>query len=141
MKTLIPFHFLITLILLPFFSLTAFATTNNPQIRICRQLGGTFFVAQTADDEIGFCQFDASVVGALDLMDLKNQNHKVHSIENYENYVPRCAPWGQVETLTVAGQDELQVCHYADNSRIGVATLEAGRLSEENKKFNQALNF
>lgn len=141
MKTLSFIQLICFLIALPFFPISATANNNNPQIRICRQLGGTFFVARSADDEIGFCQFDASVIGALDLMDFKNQNQKLHSIENYENFVPRCSPWGQPETLTVTDNEILHVCHYADDSRIGVATLEAGRLSEENKKFNRALNF
>lgn len=141
MKALTPVQSLFSFLFILLFSNSSFATLNNPQIRICHQLGGTFFVAESADDEIGFCQFDASVIGTLDLLQLKNESQKVHSIENYENQVPRCSPWGQVENLKIDGQSNLQICRYSDNSRIGVATLEAGRLSEDNKKLNKALNF
>ena len=141
MKTLSLIRSLFSVLLVTLFSASSFATLNNPQIRICHQLGGTFFVAESADDEIGFCQFDASVIGTLDLMHLKNESTKVHSIENYENWVLQCSPMGQVEDLKMDGQQNLQVCHYADGSRIGLATLEAGRLADGNKKLNKALNF
>lgn len=154
MKTSINHYFvylLCSFLLFSIHSASSYANTRNPQIRTCRQLGGTFFVARSSEDEIGFCQFDASVIGALDLMLLNNREQKVESIENYQNLVSTCAPSGTVENLQLIGlspgprteqpsNQSLQVCRYPDNSRIGLATLEAGKLAEENKKLNSALN-
>lgn len=139
MKSLGSIYFIFSFFLATLFSFSSRANTANPQIRLCHQQSGVYFVAHNESDEFGFCQFGQAVVGTLELMAFITENQKVQAIENYQNTIPACSPSGQIENLIVDVNNTFQVCHYSDQSRIGLQTLIKGRFDQQNKKLNQVL--
>ena len=107
----------------------------NPQIQICNQLNGQYFVANSENDQLGFCRFGQAFIGTLDLLDL----HKSKAFENYINETTSCSTNGTEETLTTPEGDSIEVCHFKSNSFIGLKTLENGKSNESNQQLNTAL--
>ncbi len=117
----------------------AFAVQKNPQIRTCNLLGGEFVVASTHQDQIGFCQFDKALIGALDLTYFNNNESISQSINNYMKGQNNCDQVGQIETVIVIGGNSLQTCAFADGSYIELGTMIKGKESADNAKLNQVL--
>lgn len=108
---------------------------QNPQIQICNQLNGQYFVANSENDQLGFCRFGQAFIGTLDLLD----THKSKALENYINSSTSCSENGTEETLTTPEGDSVDVCHFKGNSFIGLQTLENGKSDESNQQLNSAL--
>ncbi len=131
MKTLILFTIVLT-------STMALAAQKNPLIRTCNSLGGEFVVANASSDQISFCKFGKSLVGALDLMLFNNKESITQSINSYMKNQNSCG--GQIETMIVLGGNiNYQVCTYPDGSLIELGTLIKGTNSADNDKLNAAL--
>lgn len=123
-----------------FVSSVAFSIQKNPQIITCNTLGGEFLVANTHNDEIGFCQFDKALVGAVDLMIFNDKVSIPQSLNSYMKYQSGCYTPGSIETLfLVGGRGSLQFCAYPDHSYIELGTLIKGPDSLDNEKLNEVL--
>lgn len=107
----------------------------NPQIQICNQLNGQYFVANSESDQLGFCRFGQAFIGTLDLLDLHNSK----ALENYVNETTNCSANGTEETLATPEGDSIEVCHFKGHSFIGLKTLENGKADEGNQQLNTAL--
>lgn len=116
---------------------SVFAIQKNPQIRICHRLGGEFIVAASHNDQIGFCQFDKAIVGAIDLFLFDSKERINQSINSYMKGQTECS--GEIETLIVLDRESLRFCTYPDGSHIELGTLIKGSHSNDNVKLNQAL--
>lgn len=128
------------LFVIVFASSMAFAVQKNPLIRTCNILQGEFVVANSSNDQIGFCRFGKAMVGALDLMLFNNKETITQSINNYMKNQTSCEPQGTIETMIIAGGgDSLQICTYPDGSLIELGTLIKGSNSADNSKLNTAL--
>jgi hypothetical protein len=126
-------------ILLTTLSSFAFSAQKNPLIRACHTLGGDFVVAQTSNDQVGFCQFDKALIGALGLMHFENKEFISQSISTYLKGQTACEPTGVIQTVIILRGESMQVCAYADGSLIELGTLIKGYKSDDNKKLNTAL--
>lgn len=116
---------------------TAIATTN-PQIRACKFFGGEFIAANTAEEQIGLCKFDASLVGSIDILNKDARIEVPLSLYNYKKGIQACTSQNTV-TLTTFEGEEISICHYYDGSVIDIETLSTGKNSYRNKKLNAVL--
>ena len=117
----------------------AFGAQKNPQIRTCNSLGGVYLVASTNNDQVGLCQLDKAIVGALDLTLFNNKEAITQSLNSYMKKQTNCEPAGQIQLITIVGGQSLKVCTYFDSSMIELATQLKGLDSSDNEKLNQAL--
>ena len=118
-------------------SLSQFTFANNPQIQVCENKSGSFFVARSQNDEIGFCRFGQAFIGALDILHLTQQHQITQAVQDYKSGKTSCQ--GDEATLTTPEGDEIQVCQFTDYSFISLDTLKAGLDNSINKKLNKAL--
>jgi len=107
----------------------------NPQIQVCNQLNGQYFVANSENDQLGFCRFGQAFIGTLDLLN----SNKSKALQNYVNGTMSCSENGTAETLMTPEGDSVEVCHFQGNSFIGLKTLENGKSDETNQQLNTAL--
>jgi putative hemolysin len=112
---------------------------NNPQIRICRQLGGEFVAANTDTDQIGLCRFGQAYIGSIDLVRFVDKSSP-DSIETYTNNIQSCEPYAQTKQVQILQGPCLNVCVFSDGSIIESQTLSNGRQNFNNAKLNKALN-
>lgn len=121
-------------------SFSASAVQKNPQIRICNQLNGQFFVAESSVDQFGFCQFGSAAIGTLDLLQLKNEHQLSQAVQSYKSGQTQCQSNGQLSRFQIVGGEEMLVCVFSDGSLILNSTLEAGKNSDANHELNSALD-
>ncbi len=119
-----------------FFSFNVFAF-SNPLRRICLEKKGQFFVTDLNQDQVAACQFDHSVVGALELVYLA-QNLTSESLLNYSQRKTTCVG-NVIQIKTTDDGDFKSVCHYKDGSFIDLESLHSGRDSGQNPELNAAL--
>ncbi len=117
----------------------ASAEIKNPQMRICNQLSGVYYEAGNEVDLYGFCAFDKSSVGTLDLMRFFHQAESVTTLQTYINHVRSCEPFGQITPLTPTDGETEIFCLFADGSMIDSKTLATGISDARNVKLNTAL--
>ncbi len=125
--------------LVTLFALNSGAFQKNPQIRTCNQMEGIYFEAKSDVDLFGFCAFDDSVIGTLDLIRHFNDTADVAAIRTYLNNIKNCEPFGHLVTLTTVEGKTTLFCAFADNSMLDYKTLTTGIYDKRNAKFNLAL--
>lgn len=117
---------------------TAFAVPNtNPQMRECRLSGGTFFTMDLPNDQIGLCQLDSSILGALDLMYARTLGTELRSVAEYKSGPTICTGM-QIQVTNLEGTLVL-ACLYLDGSIIDIGSLITGKDYYKNGKINSAL--
>lgn len=121
-----------------------FTFAQNPQITRCHQSGGQFIVADLywhgQNDQVGFCKFGLSTVGALDVMNFvdSQKNSVAQAFADYSNGITTCA--GEVVTARLVNTStQMNVCVYSDNSMIDIATIISGKEAAQNQLFNSFL--
>lgn len=118
----------------------SFSAQRNPQIRNCNLVGGDFVAANTSNDQVGFCQLDKALIGALELNLFNNKEAILQSLKVYMKNQLTCENGGQIQNLTIVGtSDSFKACAYPDGSFIELMTLTRGYNSSENQKLNQVL--
>ena len=125
--------------LMTLFALNTVAAQKNPQIRTCHQMEGTYFEAKNEVDLFGFCAFNESVIGTLDLVRYFHDTNNVISIRTYLNNIKNCEPYGRVVTLTTVEGTATVFCTFSDASMIDHKTLTTGIYDKRNERFNFAL--
>jgi len=118
---------------------TSSFATSNPQIRECHRLGGEFLVAESRQDQFGFCKFDEAIIGAMDLVRQLDSQDTVGSIITYRNFIQTCEPYGQFLTYLDLEKKPLKLCIFEDGSALNEQALSAGRYSPLNIKLTAAL--
>ena len=114
---------------------------KNPQMRVCRQIGGYFSAHDIAYDNVGFCSIGSATVGANDLV-MASQGIMSSAISAYLNEttqgIASCAQAGASDrtSSTLNGI----MCQFNDNSWISLATLSQGKNSAMNSGLNRALS-
>ncbi len=119
-----------------FIGASVFANTN-PQMRECRLSGGTFFTMDLPSDQIGLCQLDSSIIGALDLMYARTMGKELLSVSQYKGGPAICIG-SQIQMTNLEGNSVL-ACLYLDGSIIDIGSLITGRTYYKNGKINSAL--
>jgi hypothetical protein len=112
--------------------------TRNPQIRACVTVGGQFFVVNSAFDEIGLCRIDASLVGAIDILNRDSGIEVPLSLYNYKKGVKSCSTQNLTTLYTFEGEP-IYVCLYSDGSILDVETLTTGKDSPRNQELNKVI--
>jgi len=110
---------------------------TNPQMRECRLSGGSFFTVDFPNDQVGVCQLDGSIIGALDLMYARTMGTQKRSVMEYLNSPTVCT--GALLQITNTEGRLLPTCLYLDGSMLDVESLTAGKNSYRNSKLNSAL--
>lgn len=121
-----------------------FTFAQNPQITRCHQSDGQFIVADLywhgQNDQVSFCKFGLSTVGALDVMNFvdSQKNSVAQAFADYSNGITTCA--GEVVTARLVNTStQMNVCVYSDNSMIDIATIISGKEAAQNQLFNSFL--
>lgn len=115
----------------------------NPQIRVCNYTEGQFLVANSEQDQFGFCKYGESIIGTIDLLNYQEKRFPIQALQTYFDGIRSCEPYGQTVLLDIPfdrSSAKLSVCAFADGSKIGSETLKAGHNAPENKKLNDALS-
>lgn len=131
--------FLYAFTLSTLFTLNTSAVQKNPQIRTCKQMEGTYFEAKSEVDLFGFCAFNNSIIGTLDLVRYFQDTANVVSIRTYLNNIRNCEPFGHLVTLTTVEGEVTMFCAFSDGSMIDHKTLTTGIYDQRNERFNLAL--
>lgn len=114
---------------------------KNPQIRVCREVGGIFGAYDVANDNVSFCSLGAALIGANDLV-IASQGITSSAVRIYLNNTAT----GVVSCAQAGGSDQRSpsvngiICQFSDNSWISLATLSQGKNSAMNLQLNRALN-
>ena len=112
--------------------------TRNPQIRACYSAGGTFFVVNSIDDQIGLCKLGLSLVGAIDILNKDARIEVPLSLHNYKKGILVCES-SNITTLRTFEGHEISVCMYYDGSVIDIETLASGKNNPRNQELNSVL--
>lgn len=129
--------FLITSFVIFFSSLLSFAQ-NNPQIRICHDLGANFTVANIPGDQIGLCQAGSSSIGAIDLIHFYWEQKTPDSIQNYISGNTVC-PNQETISLPIFEGSIQSFCIFQDGSVMDSFSFQLGRWDSANQSLNQLL--
>lgn len=124
-------------------SFSAFAQ-RNPQIRVCNLNGGRFWsldITKPADDNIGFCRYNNSLIGSLSLIQHFHFSRDTFAMKAYKESArigySSCFDAG---ATTIIGTDSeggsWDICQFKDYSFVLERTLTEGFYSP----FNQSLS-